>query len=139
MIRIRRDRRDGSSAGVVVLLLGLSHGSDLVGVWFAVCVNHWGLGCFTFPAVFLMMTLYFAKPALAGEQLLLALARIGRTRLLILRSLRLTWTTVQRFASLQTDGVDRGAFFVVEVVVVVFILGDVANCAALFPVLMNDF
>jgi|LakMenE18May11ns_1017448.scaffolds.fasta_scaffold7660317_1 hypothetical protein len=85
MIRIGRDRRDGGSAGVVVLLLRWSHGSELVGVRFAVSVNHWGFGGFTFPAVFLMVTFDFAISAVAGKRLLLlALARIGRTRLLIL-------------------------------------------------------
>ncbi len=39
---------------------------------------------------------------------------------------------------LQTDGVDCGAFLVVQVVIVVIIFIDVANCAALFPVLVND-
>ena len=39
---------------------------------------------------------------------------------------------------MQTDGVNCGAFFIVQVVVVV-VFGDVADCAALLSVLVNNF
>ncbi len=51
---------------------------DLVGVRFAIPVDHWGLCGLSLLTIFLMVALDFVVSALAGEGLLLALLSLSR-------------------------------------------------------------